>query len=380
MKLLLLGILCFLRTANAWAVEDRIWLEAKVNGKPARFAFDTGAPGYVLFHSGAVRLGLTLTNVDSRQSGPTKSPFTSYSEMCSMTLQSQTFQTWFWVLDLPTYLGTSMDGVIGWPCVENCVTVIDAKSLTMQRLWHVPMEDTTNWIKLDIQTNSEFLRLIVPQPGGKKAIIAIDTGSPQGVKLNPAKWREWKYSHPKQPITLDAGFMPGAGIVVSEESWAKELSLGPLKLTDVPVTEANSVDVALGTPDYEATLGLAALKRLDLVVDGAQGVAYLRPKTDAPPEYEHNRCGVVFVPRDAQSDDLTAHVVKNGPAYTAGIRDDDVLLKVDDRDVRNWRHNPDPKINTPMSDQPAGSKIQFTLKRGHKTFTTTVVLKDILSP
>jgi hypothetical protein len=368
-----------MQIANSRAAEDRIWIDAKVNGKPAHFIFDTGAPGYVLFHKGATRLGLSVTNLDTAESGGS-GPFTAYSEQCTLTVQDDTFQTWFWVLDLPAYVRMPADGAFGWPCVSNCVTVIDAKALTVQRLSHVPMEDTAGWIKLNIQTNSEFLQLILPQPGGKKMIIAVDTGTPQGVKLNPAKWREWKSSHPNQPTTLYAGFMPDAGIVVSEESWAKELSFGPVKLTEVPVMEANSVDVALGTADYEATLGLAALKRLDLIVDGVHGIVYLRPKTGTPPKYEHNRSGLVFVPRDAQSDDLIAHVVKNSPAYTAGIRDNDVLLKTDDRDVRNWRSNPDPNINTPMTDRPPGTKIRFTLKRGAKTFIADVVLKDILSP
>jgi C-terminal processing protease CtpA/Prc len=119
---------------------------------------------------------------------------------------------------------------------------------------------------------------------------------------------------------------------------------------------------------------------LDLIVDGPHNIAYLRPKKGPAPKYDHNRSGVVFVPRDAQSDDLVAHVVKDSPAYIAGIRDDDVLLKTDEHDAQDWRSNPDPKINLPMMDQPPGTKIKVTLKRGDNTFSTTVVLKDILSP
>ena len=380
MKLILLGLCCCLQIANSRAADDRIWIDAKVNDKPAHFIFDTGAPGYVLFHNGATRLGLSVTNLDKAASGAPTSPFTSYSEQCTLTLQDDTIKMWFWILDLPAYVRLPADGVFGWPCVSNCVTVIDAEALTMQRLSHMTIKDTKDWIKVEVQANSQYLYLILPQPGNQETTIAIDTGSPQGVKLKPAKWREWKSSHPNQPLTMNAGYMPGAGIVVSEESWAKELSLGPVKLTDVVVTEANSVNVSLGALNYEATLGIAALKRLDLIIDGAHSIAYLRPKKGTAPTYKHNRSGVVFVPRDAQSDDLIAHVVKDSPAYIAGIRDNDVLLKIDEHDVQDWRQNPNPKINTPMIDQPPGTKIQFTLKRGDKTFSANVVLKDILSP
>ena len=60
---------------------------------------------------------------------------------------------------------------------------------------------------------------------------------------------------------------------MAEVAWAQELDFGPLRLSDVPVTEANKRDVAWG---FSATFGLAALKRLDIVIDGPRGVAYLR--------------------------------------------------------------------------------------------------------
>src|SRR5208283_2607688 len=108
---------------------------------------------------------------------------------------------------------------------------------------------------------------------------------------------------------------------------------GALLLTDVPVGEANPAQFTLGAAGYQASLGLAALKRLDMVVDGGHGVAYLRlRRADAPP-YEHNRLGAVFVPPEVHQNDLVAHVVPHGPAYEAGIRDGDVLLKIDKLDV-----------------------------------------------
>ena len=47
----------------------------------------------------------------------------------------------------------------------------------------------------------------------------------------------------------------------------------PLILTGVPVTEASPTQVALGSPGFGASLGIAALKRLDFIVDGKHAMA-----------------------------------------------------------------------------------------------------------
>jgi S1-C subfamily serine protease len=174
--------------------------------------------------------------------------------------------------------------------------------------------------------------------------------------------------------------MPGAGTVVTEETWAREMTFGSLVLTEVPVMPSNVAEQAMGSPSFVASLGLAALKRLDLIIDGSLGIAYLRPKTAAPPPYDHNRLGAVFAPRDMEGADLIAHVIDGSPAYEAGVRSGDVLLKVGDVDVTKWRT--DPKV-LPLSrfwEQPPGTRLEFVLKRGTQTIKPTAVLRQILGP
>ena len=120
--------------------------------------------------------------------------------------------------------------------------------------------------------------------------------------------------------------------------------------------------------NYEATLGFAALKRLDIVIDGKHGITYLRPKRTPSLPYNHNRLGAVFVPRDLQDNDATtlvAHVVANSPAYEAGIRNGDILLNQE--------------VNGTF-EQPAGTEVHFKLRRDDKVFKTTAILRNILPP
>src|SRR5207248_651386 len=145
-----------------------------------------------------------------------------------------------------------------------------------------------------------------------------------------------------------------AGSMVRERAWAEKLSLGALELTDVVVEESVPVPSSLGLQPTEdvASLGLAALKRLDLTVDGKNGIAYLRPnKSPAlPPPSQPNGPSAAFTPRDSKADDLVAHVANASPAYAAGIRDGDVLLRIGQRDVTNWRVDAEfPRLVFPRS-------------------------------
>jgi serine protease Do len=86
----------------------------------------------------------------------------------------------------------------------------------------------------------------------------------------------------------------------------------------------------------------------------------------------------VFVPTNAQSNDLTAQVVDGTPAQAAGIRVGDVLLKIDEVDVTKWRTDPTVLPLSRFLARPAGTKLNLTLRREGEIFKITVTLRDIL--
>jgi hypothetical protein len=359
-------------------VEERLWVDATVNGKPARFIFDTGASDLVLFPKGASRLGLSYTNPPKDiQLAPGQVPL-GRSEPCDLQIGGSSFRTTFGVFELPAVLPMTADGVLGWQPLRSNIFLIDASHSAVVGLPEVPSE-TTNWMRLNLATNSD-LQLEVPGQHGRTLSVLVDTGFDRGVKLFPDQWRAWTADHPKQPMTLNAYYTPYVGLVVARESWARKLAIGSLVLTDVPVMGADKADLAIGSTNTRATLGLAALKRLDFIINGKAGVAWISPKSTAPAPYEHNRLGAVFAPVNLQSEDLIAHVVEGSPAWTAGIRNGDMLTRIDDLDVTKWRTDPAVLPLGRFWTRPAGTKLQLTLKRGTQEFKAQVVLRQILSP
>jgi hypothetical protein len=261
---------------------------------------------------------------------------------------------------------------------SKAIIRIDALRRSATLMEAVPAE-AESWIKVRLQTNSAMLNLEMPESDGKPSVLCIDTGDSNGIKLHPERWRAWRASHANQPMTLDAIYTPGVGGVVAEVAWAGEMAFGPLVLTDVPINEPSSAHIAMESGQYAGTLGMAALKRVDLIVDGRNGFAYLRAKTTQADSYRYNRIGAVFLSGRSQSDDLAAVVLEGSPAYAAGIRNGDVLLKIGQLDVTKWRTDPKTAAPATFWELPAGTKLVLTLRRGRKTFKATVQLRDILA-
>lgn len=364
------------------ADDERIFIDAKINGQSVHFAFDTGTDvPFLLTSTAAEKLNLKVAqpSADARIGpGETRIGWTDSQEA---DFGFTNIETRFAVAGLPAYLKWDLDGMIGWPAFRNNVLFLDCVTHAIDTFTN-RAELTNGWVKCLIQTNSD-LTLQLPSGDNTREVIALDTGTSYGVMLNRRKWREWKAIHANQQMTMEAYYTPGAGLVVAEESWAAKISLGGQSLTAVPVTQADSAAIALHSSpqtDYAATLGFAALKRLDIVLDGKQGVVWLRPKKEQPTPYAHNHLGAVFVPQNLESDDLIAHVADGSPATEAGIRNDDILMKIGMLDCTKWRTDPEVLPLSRFFEGPAGTQIELTLRRGDKLVKVTAALKNILPP
>jgi len=369
--------------------DDRVNINAKINGVAVHLIFDTGGGiDMVLGQRTAERLGLKLIPFP-RGSKPPPGANVRYAGLtnpCRVEIFGKAFaNVRLSILDPQSegFPGFPMDcdGIVGWPAVHQEVLILNLASDQISSLPRVPPK-ALDWVKLRVLSDRNQLCLYDTSGGGKPKGVMIDTGDEDGVSLAPHEWERWKAANPKRPKTLVAYFMPGAGLVVAEMSWADKVWVGGLLLTNVPVQEANTAQTNWGLvqPDFEASLGLAALRRVDLVIDGKGAIAYAEPRRDRPAAFRHNRIGAVFVPNDLSSHPLVAHVIDGGPAFKGGIRDGDVLLRIDSLDVARWWAQPGSISLHPFFEQPAGTRLSLTVQRGTMILKATVVLENILGP
>jgi hypothetical protein len=350
---------------------ERLLLDAKINGKKVRLCFDSGTESFVLWRESAKRLDLKFTEAGTNRVA-TGLVSAGITEVCSLSLLGKEANARFNVLAAPAGGALPFDGLVGWRNIRKNILKIDAKGNRLEFLEALPKE-VSKWKRIGIDTNSSTLILTFWSSQQREARFLVDTGSGAGIALPQQKWDEWSAAHILEPRTMTAFSIPSEGILAKEEAWADQFDLGPVVLSNVPISAAAQSQVIDAGKELDGALGLAALKRVDFIVDGLQGVAYVRSKTDRPSRYEHNRAGVVFIPDALGENRLVAHVVDRGPAYEAGIRNGDILEQLDGVNITNSNVSLLQKLW-----MPAGTKIQFSLKRDGQPTQVTVMLRDIL--
>jgi hypothetical protein len=352
--------------------DERISLDGKINAKRVRLVFDTGTPCHALWSGAIERLGLKFIP-DPTNDYPSGA-LAGLTEECDLKVGGARGKTRFLVLDQPGYISPDGDGLIGWQFIGDGVLQIDASRKNIDFLSDVPKK-VRKWSRLRVLTNFYRLDLEFPSAQGTNGVVCVDTGWDGGLALADSDWQQWRTSHPQSPTTLQPIYFPADGFGIPEQAWADEIAVGPIVLNGVPIEEsAPAIPKQVG-PQFRGTLGIAALKRLDLIVDAKNGWAYFRPKTDPPSPVSHNRLGAVFSPTEMHTNQAVARVVKGSPAYEAKVRDGDILLQVNDVKVSSWSAR---WIN--QFYRPAGTKLELTLQRNGEIFKTTATLRDILKP
>ena len=404
---------------NASAIEDEFFrCDARINGQPVHFLIDTGCSfPALLFRTGVQRLGLKLKPQEFGEFNGHRAPF-QLTEQCLLELPNWGFWSMFHFpvklrvgtpllllgepeLTLPRF-DPIIDGVIGWPALRNGIVRMDASHGKLEFLRAVPNE-ARHWFRLKMHHSASdeggfawqwrfplgkrviaspgLLQLDLADANGSRQTLMIDTGDQEwGIKLSPQKWREWKAAHLTQATVLSGCFMADGAVMVHEAGWADEISFGALKLTNVSVAENT-----LAT-NHIAILSFDALKHLDVIIDGPHGVAYLRPVSRPAQQTALEGPTALFAPRDLRNKELVAHVLPNSAAFASGIRDGDILLKVDGRAVSQWEIDPGDKwrANSPnghmfvaATNSSTMSSIALTLRRGGDLYDAQVVPKGV---
>jgi len=290
----------FLATAvlvtRAWSIDlstNFVDYTVQINGRPARMIFVSSFGASLVLEEGANRLGLkgdpfsALTQVESggkEFSAPIlifRDPLRNVPWVLRQLAKISHPVLYHQFKRLYDQVTKSMDGVVGWPEVRNNILVFDSDQRVIRRVEQLPPE-TADWLKLRVLPVGSLL-LEVPLAGGKKGVIYIDTADNRSIMLAPPQWKEWTQAHPAATLVSRKDW--GLPLIISteHEALADKVELGPLTVTDVAIEDMGGDDAGRLRDEIpgEATvwsLGMGALSRIDLIVDGRNGWAYVHPK------------------------------------------------------------------------------------------------------
>lgn len=376
-----LFFLCFFSIVIA--EDSRIFVDSYINGKPVKLALDTGAEVPILLRHAADRLKLSITEPPSDfkvEKGETK---VGWTEKCRFQITEGADESFFpfAVADMPDGLNFSCDGVLGWCLFKNMIIEFNLslhrikshKTLSIKR---------SEWECMDIRKDLNVLVVKTSSKDTSQDSIFIDTGDHTGLTVRKELWQQLFKDKAEQNTTISATYSPGFGLVVEKEKWVREINFGGLPLRQIPIRlgvilESDNVFTKEG---IDGVLGMWAMSCYTWIVDGPAGKIYFRKNdlTRTPEKYDYNRLAAVFVPEDIRTtNSLIVHVLKDGPAYRAGIRDGDELLSVGGLDTTKWRTDPNVMPLSQFWSKPAGSKIDLVLMRDSKKMEISVTLEEI---
>ena len=249
-----------------------------VTATPVLMLLATRSPTPILRDAAAKRLGL--------QAGGFTQPVAITANGQTFTAPIPTFHfhtPWYFHLAF-VRAKIAADGLIGWPEVRDNILVFDADHREVHAVDKLPSETSASgWLKLKVIPD-RWLLLEIPLDDGKTGVMEVDTGSFWAIEMPPPEWNQWKTANPNAPLTAHWDGIASFGISRFQSAWAHDVKMGKLTLTDIPV---QNMPPSLGAflpgakpppPKPSGPSGIYALSRMDLIVDGKNGWAYVHPR------------------------------------------------------------------------------------------------------
>lgn len=342
------------------ASENRLVLNPRIDGARVRIAIDTGtAVPLILFRPTVDKLSLKTEDKKGKKIAVFSLEIGGNKYVNRQAL----------VIDSPPF--PDIDGLIGWPVLQGAIWKIDWGRMSLSLLPSLPKE-TRSWKVLKIDHRAPTAAAFLSEQ--KKGLVYLDTGHPDGIALSQSRWDRWNEEKPGLPRTLKSGYLPAAGgFFITELRWSDEYKLGPLVFPYVMVEKS-----VYKWPRLEAILGLEALKHFEIVLDLKESKIYMKERPYSRVEFRYNRLGATFLPASLDSERLVAHVLNNSPAYKAGLRSGDILVRVDNIDMTKWRTDPTIWKKSFWEAEP-GTKYSIEIERNDAKQVISVMLEEILN-
>jgi hypothetical protein len=372
MPIALLLAVCLLKAQSSESFEvpfriadDAIIVDAKVNGRSLSMLFDTGFSGTALVDTainvGPVTGSMTLQDFVGTLEAPTvKLRTLSFGDHKVVVGDDPIVQQPWERMSLA--YGQHVDGILGFAVIKNNITginfekkkfVIYPKSFDITKL--VPDNKRTFMAKL-LPIGQSSIELEALPPSGKRMTLALDTGNAFYVTTHKdVLEREGLWDDSKTPkYTSQSGVASGA-----VESW--EFKMPKVSIFGVPVESSvwDIIDRPSSSAEGDGTVGFGFLKNFNIIIDYDKRRVWLENFTGQVADPITGSIGVFGGLEVSTGKTIIEHVMPDGPAAAAGLKDFDEVLSIDDTDLlgvgsRRLRG---------LLNGPVGTKVRLAISR-----------------
>ncbi len=357
-------------------INNHIYADVTVNGHgPLLFIFDTGGVNLVT-PAEAKALGLTMQGqmaASGAGEGVVDMGFTKVTtlDVGGATIKDQVFP----VVDFAPREVEGFDekGMVGFETFRRFVTRIDYgnKMLTLIDPKSFDPADAGTAIPFVFDGNNPEVQGSFE---GIPAKFDIDTGSRAELTLTKPFVEQYglRAKHSKCVDAVDGWGVGGPSR--SCVTRGATVTVGPISVPNVVTALATQSKGAFAAASYQGNLGTGFLKRFIITFDYGHSVLYLKPVVHPSDDIgTYDRAGMWI--NGSANGFKVVDVTARAPAEEAGIRIGDEIVAV----------NGNPAAAIPVYDlrktlrnDPAGTAVTFTVKRGGETRTIAVTLRDLI--
>ena len=285
--MLLLGILLHAQEHNFEFISNHIYLNAEVNGKPARLVFDTGSSDVYLdstwlSESGIkyARMGKAMVRGAGNEAKKTTLIFSGVNVSMNGSQYSPQMVP---VIDLRAILGDTADGIFGLKNLKEKIIVIDYKNEKLTLLDKLASAQTEGFSRIPIETDLNHPgKILVPIdvtviPGkviSGKALL--DTGSGKCLEFTSkaaAKYGLDKIQE-KNPFYYKHGGVGGES--AGYEFAVDKVTAGSVLLSQGKARYSTDKAGAMASDEYIAVAGNEIWRHFTIIIDLSESVLFLR--------------------------------------------------------------------------------------------------------
>ena len=355
-------------------VNNHIYVDGRIDGKPVRFLVDTGGVN-LLTPAAAQRLGIVGEGQFAAGGVGEQKVDLALAHAQEVRIGDALLaKPVFYVVDLgdlPKAEGVTMDGLVGYELFRRFGVEIDYARHRLVLSDPAKFVPPAGAIAVPFQL-SERIPIVTGTLDGLPMRISVDTGSRASLTLHAPFVRD---NHLVEKYRAAPEAVMGWG--VGGASRGQPARFGTLQIGDVRV-DGIAGDLFLGdkgaftSPDLTANLGGGVLRRFDVAFDYAKKIMYLRPNSemaDKPDAFDRSGLWLLSEGEAFKVVDVAA----GSAALTAGMQLNDRILAIGgesiaERSLADWRER--------LRTLPVGTRLAVRFLREGKQRTAELVLAD----
>jgi hypothetical protein len=358
-------------------VNNHIYAQGSIDGKPARFLVDTGGMN-LLTPASARKFGLVGEGKLAGRGVGDEVVDVSFAHAGEVRVGDAVLaKPVFAIMDLgklPAVEGFESDGLVGYEMFRRFGVTIDYAKHELVLVEPAKFSPPAGAHAVPFEL-ADRIPIITGTLDGIPARISVDTGSRVSLTLHSPFVRE-------HDLLAKYGAAPESvvGWGVGGPSRGHPARFGTLRLGDIDIGDVagdlySGDKGAFATPDISANLGGGLLKRFTVAFDYAAKMMYLAPNADFGKADPFDRSGLWLL-GDGEALEV-ADVAKDSAAARAHLRVGDRITAIDGSKPASGAL---PVLRQRLRESPVGAKLAIDYVRDGKPAKTQLVLADRIAP